>query len=163
MTTEALRTAVSSWPRAETRLLWSLRASFTEYVRSIDDSRVMTDGVTIDEQSRFVFRGVRDDDPGVLAFGGAIHFWAHLGVLDFRLADLRIHLIDAPRITIAAQPRERNRATIAELVGLEQVSDSTFAGGATLTDDGVRLLGGVYSIGTPLDTIRIVRVPPSAR
>lgn len=144
-------------------LHWSLRSTFTEYVRSIDDGRVTTADVDIDSAGRFVFAGTTDDADGddpvtTLAFGGTVDFWAHFGVLNFHLTDLRLQLDTEPRLSIGAQPRERQRATIALLTEVDPTpgSGALRAFQAALTDDGVRLLGGVYSVGAPLDLLTLM-------
>ncbi|WP_072801622.1 HtaA domain-containing protein [Rhodococcoides yunnanense] len=155
-----LRLSDPLWPSEQTTLHWALRSSFTEYVESIDDGKITRREVGVDAESRFVFEGVATTHNAGLAFRGSAHFWAHFGVMDFHLGDIEILFDDTPRITIAAQPRREGRATIAELVGPAEITDSSVTLGARLTEAGVSLLGGVYAVGELLDPIHIVRNSP---
>lgn len=139
---------------------WSLRTSFTDYVASIDDSKITHTDVTVDSSARLVFDGVAATDGAAFRFAGSVHFWAHFGVMDFLLGGIEIHLDGTPRITIGPQPRREGRVTIAELVGPADVTDSAVTLGARLTEGGVKVLGDVYSVGAELDPIQIVRSRP---
>lgn len=136
-------------------LHWALRTSFREYVTEIEDGRIDLAGVELDAEDRFVF-APSAGSAEVWTFDGRVDFRAHYGVLDFRLHDLRLEF--GPRdayVSVGPQAREVERVVLAELSEIEAASpdERTFA--AVLTPDGVRVLGGVYSVGDALEPLTV--------
>jgi len=136
-------------------LHWSVRHSFLEYVTAIDDGRIDRGQVDLDAEGRFVFRRSARSSASVWVFDGRVDFWAHFGVLDFRLYDIRIEFLPRPRVSIGPQVREKERVVLAELEEMPAGVAGTCAFSAALTADGARVLGGVYSVGDPLEVLTV--------
>jgi hypothetical protein len=149
---------VSPSSRATRRgtLHWALRRSFTEYVAAMDDGRIDRHGVDLDEEERFVFAPSAESSETVWGFEGRVEFWAHFGVLDFRLHGVRLELGPRPCVTVGVQPRGVGRVVLSDLTDLPSPSPAERVFAAALTEDGVRVLGGVYEVGDALDPLVVV-------
>ncbi|MFV9431621.1 HtaA domain-containing protein [Rhodococcus aetherivorans] len=136
-------------------LHWSLRESFREYVTAIDDGRIERHQVELDSEGRFVFQRSELSSQFCWVFTGRVDFWAHFGVLDFKLYDLRIEFGREPCVSVGPQTRENERVVLARLDETAAEVPGTRVFSARLTADGVRVLGGVYSVGDLLEPLTV--------
>ena len=137
-------------------LHWALRGSFRDYVEAIDDGRVDRKGVDLDAEDRFVFTRSAKSSDKVWIFDGRVDFWAHFGVLDFRLYDVHLAFFPQPHVSVGPQIRETERVVLADLTELPSEIPGARMFSAALTGDGVRALGGVYAVGDVLDPLTLV-------
>ncbi|SEB64094.1 HtaA domain-containing protein [Rhodococcus koreensis] len=136
-------------------LHWAFRESFREYVTAIDDGRIDRRQVDLDAMGRFVFRRSGRSSRSLWVFEGRVDFWAHFGVLNFSLYDVCIEFGPRPCISVGPQTREKERVVLAELEEVAAQVPGTHEFTAMLTADGARVLGGVYSVGDPLERLTV--------
>jgi len=136
-------------------LHWSLRESFREYVTAIDDGRIDRHQVGLDAMGRFVFQRSGRSSASMWVFEGRGGFLAPFGVLNFRLYDLHIEFDPGPCGSVGPQTRETERVVLAEIDETQTEGPGACTFSATLTSDGVRVLGGVYSVGDQLAPLTV--------
>ncbi|TQL55692.1 Htaa protein [Subtercola boreus] len=177
---QGARLAQGARPAQGARLEWAVKASFVAYVEALPDGKVETfGGAARAADGRFLFAAAGGTE-GDLAFTGTLRFSGHHGVLDVLLSDPRIETVGGlAALTIAVGAERVHIATIGHLeagtpgTGIhssegaaaraDTLTAATLTGtGVTATDDGAHLLGGVYSAGTPLDDLVILRVAAPA-
>lgn len=147
-------------------LHWRIKDSFVRYVLSgSTGAYAVTDGAEDDGDGNFYFplASAEQDVDGVwrIAFEGDVRFSGHMGALFVRIAEVVVTIgPDGGELTIAGGGGGRIR--IARLGGAEPHSLADAAVWPelkpALTADGVALFGDVYSIGEPLDPLRIVAI-----
>jgi hypothetical protein len=134
------------------RLEWAIKPSFVAYVEALPDGGVEVEGgATRAADGSFVFPAIAAD---AWAFGGAVRFHGHAGVLDVTIADPRIEPSGTGADVTIALGTERIRfATVGELTAL--AAGVLSATDVAATDDGAYVLGGVYQAGTSLHPFTI--------
>lgn len=133
------------------RLRWTVRAAFTSYV--LQDGEVNPPRPDGDVPSEFVFESAGPPQDDVLSFTGSVHWRAHGGLLDLRIADPRVDTQAMSLTVTVGTPPRTFPATIAVLT---QGADSSTLH-ARLTAHGSQVFGGVYPTDSALDDLIIER------
>lgn len=145
------------------RLLWGVKQSFRSYVQMTGGSIEAGEGAERDADGGFVFAGAgltldADGRPqGEGRFSGAIRFEAHGGMLSVHLAD-PIVAFGPEGATLSVEDRGAGgrRAEIARLdAGAMSRSGDEYVLPATVTPEGMQVLGDHYPPGTPIDPVRL--------
>lgn len=155
--------------RADIGLAWSIRASFLNYLRRLQDATVSLSGgaaTTTAGQFYFRFRSVEGFGAahpfGTIRFSGQLRIDAHFGALS-------LHIID-PFLRIAPEGASLHTAH-GPAAGTSHIADVTMTEAtrhddvmmwdgleATLAEDAVMLFGGAYPTGARLSPLT-VRIP----
>ncbi|MFF5138579.1 HtaA domain-containing protein [Streptomyces sp. NPDC013157] len=133
-------------------LIWTLKESFTAYVRSFGAIELIPPAEETAEGFRFPFATLEGD---VLKFVGTTSFRAHAGLLDVVVADPWLHMSGTGWfISVADVPWQADaRIRIASLPG--PPAAVLGAHEAVLTRDGTPLFDHRYRTGEPLAPVRV--------
>lgn len=135
-------------------LRWGVRASFLDYLRTLDDGEATAGGDAAFDGDEFEFPLVdaAGFDPatgrGILTFSGSARFRGHGGMLDLFLADPHLICGDEGALTVDVDGRRVPFATVDLGVGWTDAP-------AALTREGSALLNDVYRPGTRLDPLSV--------
>ena len=146
---------------------WEIKASLLMYVMGAPGGRIVQDDAVGGSGASFHFPldPERSPDPGPdasrFAFTGSVVFIGHFGSFVGEIADIEV---DAPADgaadwTLSIRDREADVRTVAlRLVGSPERSDDDgrlTSQQVELTEDGARLWGGNYPVGTPFEPVTI--------
>ena len=146
-------------------LTWGVKASFRGYVDSAGGTIEVGGGAERAADGAFVFLAAPDSDlrqgadgalEGVGRFLGEVRFTAHGGMLSVFLADPILQVGQSGAIlTVADSPARTRRVEIAQLDPARATSENPGERliPASLSLDGIFLLGDHYPLMTPLDPV----------
>ncbi|QSE92779.1 HtaA domain-containing protein [Rhodococcus pseudokoreensis] len=157
-------------------LLWGVRESYVNYVRSLPDGAVhCADGVrALDDvggRAAWAFEHAEsapiDADPDELRFRGDLRFAGHGGMMFVMILDPWISFTaTGVRMTVVdldAWPDTSVRMTLAEsLPGWRRQADCLAEIPIALHEAGCQVFGNIYPAGTPLSPVRILDEEPTA-
>lgn len=148
----------------EKALEWGLRASFLEYVDGIDDTHIDCNGVDrVRGGFRFPLapRTVGEDVSNLLSTG-SLTITAHRGFLRVLLRDPAVELGSGSYV-LTADIGSPGRTVVCRLFGPRLEDESGLTYDAKLAEDGVRLFGDIYPVGTEMSPVRLIGcLPPGA-
>lgn len=126
-------------------LRWAIKDSLLDYVRSMQDGRVVADGGASEVASGFEFSATANP----LRFRGRVTLTGHNGLMHVIIADPGIASTPTGWVLEIADPDEPSvRLAFATLAAFDGAS----ASGAELTEAGSDLFFGPYTAGTPVDS-----------
>jgi hypothetical protein len=129
------------------RLAWSIKQSFREYVEALSDGVVVG---ALDADGRFVFE-LQEIGDAVLKYRGTVSFRGHGGLLAVDLVDPWIHLGNELALSVA---EPSGRFPLVQLPGLEAGPDGKGrVERPSLTFEGSYVFDGSYPVGTGLDPL----------
>jgi len=144
-------------------LRWGLKSSFVAYLLGLEDGTVTASDGAVFGTDRILVFPLADDSGfdagtgrGVLAFAGTVAFLGHAGLLDVRLADLRLECAGSSVLTVAVGGSRLTLATLdlGASAGDRDALHWTDAP-ARLTREGSSLLNDVYRPGETLDPVSV--------
>ncbi len=149
-----------------TTLTWGVKQSFRNYVEMSGGTIAATAGAARAEDGALAFAAAPDSDlsidgaalSGTGRFRGEVSFQAHGGMLSVSLFDPGVEAgADGPVLTVADTAARTRRVVFAKL----DLAAATDAGGAlsipaTITLDGMFILGDHYPPGTALDPVGLM-------
>lgn len=148
-------------------LTWGVKQSFRAYVEAAGGEVTPGGGTTRDADGAFVFVTTDQSALAVSAdgavtgeghFEGEVKFVAHGGMLSVFLADPRIESgAEGLVLTVADSPARDRRIAIVKLdaANASRAPDGALLLPATMTLDGMFLLGDHYPPGTVVDPVRL--------
>lgn len=157
-----------------TTLIWGVKQSFRNYVEMSGGTITVAAGATQTEGGEIAFPAAPDSDLGVDGgalggtgrFVGEVRFQAHGGMLSVALFDPGIEVGPnadggGPALTVADSAARTRRVTFAklDLAGMAAGPDGSVTLPATITLDGMFILGDHYPPGTVLDPVRLLAGP----
>ena len=153
-----------------TTLIWGVKQSFRNYVEMSGGAITVAAGATRTEGGEIAFPAAPDSDLGVDGgalggtgrFVGEVRFQAHGGMLSVALFDPGIEVgAEGPALSVADSAARTRRVTFAklDLAGMAAGPDGSVTLPATITLDGMFILGDHYPPGTVLDPVRLLAGP----
>lgn len=145
-------------------LAWSVMSRFIDYIRAMGDGVIeLTDGAS-ELDGRFMFPlGAFDREAGgeVYRFRGGVRFSGHYGMLDLRVEDPWIRLMDGGAVlSIRDVDSDDGRLELAR--GSASVESEWIDVALSLTAEGSELFFGRYARGQSLD-VATITVDPNRR
>lgn len=134
-------------------LIWTLKESFTAYVRSFGAIELTPPAEETADGFRFPFATVEAD---VLKFVGAASFRAHAGLLDLVVADPWLHMSGTTGWFISVADVSQSAGSRIRIASLPGPPAAVLgAHDAVLTRDGTPLFDHQYRTGEPLAPVRV--------
>lgn len=146
------------------QLRWAIKTSFREYLDALEDNTTtVQDGASLDDDGRIVLSvtaASASAPPLELQCEGSVFMTAYRGVLAVRLREVRVRIDGTGAGALSAMhpgsPRPTDlRADIVSFDGVRIDAGVLTVSAPQLTEEGVRMLGDVYSVGTVVDPIEI--------
>ena len=134
-------------------LVWAVKRSLLDYVRTMDDGEVVVDGAQSTPDG-FVFPSANTgEQAGEHRFSGTVTLLGHGGMMRVVIADPAVVRQGAEWVLTIADPDDPSaRVEFARMAGWSaDETGSLRAHGTVLTESGSDLFFGPYRDGTPLD------------
>ena len=149
-----------------TALAWGVKQSFRAYVEMSGGTIAVAAGATRTPDGAIAFTAAADSDlavdggalTGTGRFQGEVSFQAHGGMLSVALFDPGIEIgADGAALSVADSAGRTRRVVFAKLDLAEMTAgpDGSVTLPATITLDGMFILGDHYPPGTALDPVRL--------